>query len=103
MIAPRSLGVITGPPRGGRRISARPSRLSDRREHPGIVPIHEAGSWPDGTPFYAMKLVSGRPLCERTTVEERIGLFHHIIAVADAIAYITYAKRLRAALKVMEV
>ena len=29
-------------------------------EHPGIVPVHEAGRWPDGTPFYAMKLVSGR-------------------------------------------
>jgi WD40 repeat protein len=38
-----------------------------------------------------MKLVSGRPLreliAERTTVEQRIGLLHHVIAVADAIAY----------------
>ena len=60
-------------------------------EHPGIVPVHEAGRWPDGTPFYAMKLVSGRSLrdliAERVTVEERIGLLHHVIAVADAIAY----------------
>src|SRR6185436_13235371 len=41
--------------------------------------------------FYAMKLVSGRPLrdliVERTTVAERITLLHHVIAVADAIAY----------------
>jgi serine/threonine protein kinase len=38
-----------------------------------------------------MKLVSGRSLrqliAERPTVSERIGLLHHVIAVADAIAY----------------
>ena len=65
--------------------------ITARLEHPGIVPVHEAGHWPDGTPFYAMKLVSGRPLrdliAERKTVEESVGLLHHVIAVADAIAY----------------
>ncbi|HEX4417671.1 MAG TPA: serine/threonine-protein kinase [Kofleriaceae bacterium] len=65
--------------------------ITAKLEHPGIVPVHEAGRWPDGTPFYAMKLVSGRPLrallAERTTVDDRLGLLHHVIAVADAIAY----------------
>ncbi len=65
--------------------------ITSRLEHPGIVPIHEAGRWSDGTPFYAMKLVAGRPLrellVERTTAAERIALLHHVIAVADAIAY----------------
>jgi WD40 repeat protein len=65
--------------------------ITARLEHPGIVPVHEAGRWADGTPFYAMKLVAGRPLrdliAERATVEERIGLLHHVIAVTDAIAY----------------
>jgi eukaryotic-like serine/threonine-protein kinase len=65
--------------------------ITARLEHPGIVPVHEAGRWPDGTPYYAMKLVSGRPLreliAERNTSEARIGLLHHVIAVADAIAY----------------
>ena len=65
--------------------------ITARLEHPGIVPIHEAGRWSDGTPFYAMKLVAGRPLrellAERATAAERIGLLHHVIAVADAIAY----------------
>jgi WD40 repeat protein/tRNA A-37 threonylcarbamoyl transferase component Bud32 len=60
-------------------------------EHPGIVPVYEAGRWPDGTPFYAMKLVAGRSLrdliAERPTIDERIALLHHVIAVADAIAY----------------
>jgi WD40 repeat protein len=65
--------------------------ITARLEHPGIVPVHEAGRWGDGTPFYAMKLVAGRPLrdliVERTTVEDRLGLLHHVIAVADALAY----------------
>jgi eukaryotic-like serine/threonine-protein kinase len=69
----------------------REALITARLEHPGIVPVHEAGRWPDGTPFYAMKLVSGRSLreliAERPTVEERIGLLHHVIAVTDAIAY----------------
>jgi WD40 repeat protein len=69
----------------------REALITARLEHPGIVPVHEAGRWPDGTPFYAMKLVSGRSLrdliAERPTVDQRIGLLHHVIAVADAIAY----------------
>ncbi|MEO7733267.1 MAG: serine/threonine-protein kinase, partial [Kofleriaceae bacterium] len=69
----------------------REAMITARLEHPGIVPVYETGRWPDGTPFYAMKLVSGRSLraliAERKTVDERIGLLHHVIAVADAIAY----------------
>src|ERR1051325_3428997 len=69
----------------------REALITARLEHPGIVPVYEAGRWPDGTPFYAMKLVSGRPLrdliAERRTVEDRLALLHHVIAVADAIAY----------------
>ena len=37
----------------------RKALITARLEHPGIVPVHEAGRWPDGTPFYAMKLVTG--------------------------------------------
>jgi WD40 repeat protein len=69
----------------------REALITARLEHPGIVAVHEAGRWPDGTPFYAMKLVSGRSLrelvAERPTAGERLGLLHHVIAVADAIAY----------------
>jgi len=69
----------------------REALITARLEHPGIVPVHEAGRWPDGTPFYAMKLVAGRSLhaliAERPAVTDRIGLLHHVIAVADAIAY----------------
>ena len=69
----------------------REALITARLEHPGIVPVHEAGRWPDGTPFYAMKLVSGRPLreliAERKTVAARLGLLQHVVAVADALAY----------------
>lgn len=69
----------------------REALITARLEHPGIVPVHEAGRWPDGTPFYAMKLVAGRPLSdlidEAKTLEQRLALLPHVIAVADAIAY----------------
>jgi WD40 repeat protein len=93
----RSLGrdvaikELISPGRIGELRFLREALITARLEHPGIVPIHEAGRWPDGTPFYAMKLVAGRPLrdliAERKTVDQRIGLLHHVIAVADAIAY----------------
>jgi serine/threonine protein kinase len=69
----------------------REALITARLEHPGIVPVHEAGRWPDGTPFYAMKLVAGRPLKalidEATTLEARLALLPHVIAVCDAVAY----------------
>src|ERR1041385_3085420 len=69
----------------------REALITARLEHPGIVPIHEVGRWEDGTPFYAMKLVSGRPLKDliaaRQTLDQRLGLLPHVVAVADAIAY----------------
>jgi eukaryotic-like serine/threonine-protein kinase len=68
----------------------REALITARLEHPGIVPVHEAGRWPDGTPFYAMKLVAGRPLRDliaERPVEHRIDLLHHVIVVAEAIAY----------------
>jgi WD40 repeat protein len=69
----------------------REALITARLEHPGIVPVYEAGRWADGTPFYAMKLVAGRPLraliAARPSVDERLALLPHAIAVADAIAY----------------
>src|SRR5262249_17450574 len=40
----------------------REARLTARLQHPAIVSVHEAGRWPSGEPFYAMKYVAGRPL-----------------------------------------
>jgi len=69
----------------------REARITARLEHPAIVSIHEAGAWPTGEPFIAMRLVSGRSLDEviagATTLVERIALVPNVLAVADAMAY----------------
>jgi serine/threonine protein kinase len=59
------------------------ARLIARLEHPGIVPVYETGTLPDGRVFYAMKLVAGLradryvagnpPLGERLRVVQRVG------------------------------
>jgi serine/threonine protein kinase len=69
----------------------REAEVTARLQHPAIVPVYEAGYWPSGQPFYAMKLVSGRSLQEviadTHTLEERLALLPKLIIVADAIAY----------------
>jgi len=69
----------------------REALLTARLEHPGIVPVHEAGRWEDGTPFYAMKLVAGRPLseliAEKSAAVERRALIPNLAAVSEAVAY----------------
>jgi WD40 repeat protein len=69
----------------------REALITARLEHPGIVPVHEAGRWPNGAPYYVMKLVEGRTLKElfaaKPTLRERLGLLEHVIAIADAVGY----------------
>jgi WD40 repeat protein len=79
---------------GGGRAAARfvrEARVSARLQHPSIVPVYEAGRWPDGELFYTMKMISGKSLKETIdetrTLDERLALLPNIIAVADAMAY----------------
>jgi tetratricopeptide (TPR) repeat protein len=69
----------------------REALITARLQHPGIVPVYEAGKWPTGEPFFAMKLVSGRPLdkvlAETTRLEDRLALLPRLAAACDAIAY----------------
>jgi WD40 repeat protein len=69
----------------------REAMVTARLQHPSIVPVHEAGRWPTGEPFYTMKLVQGRPLDavmrEKKTFAERLALLPVVIAVAEAVAY----------------
>lgn len=69
----------------------REAMLTARLEHPSIIPIYDLGTHDDGSPYYCMRLVQGRPLSaliEATrTAAERIALLPHVIAVADAMAY----------------
>jgi eukaryotic-like serine/threonine-protein kinase len=60
----------------------REAHILARLDHPGIVPVHDAGSLEDGRAFYVMKLVKGRrldqlirdalPIATRLTVFDRI-------------------------------
>jgi WD40 repeat protein len=69
----------------------REAYITGRLQHPAIVPVYEAGRWPTGEPFFAMKLVAGRPLDEvlrtRRDLAARLALLPHGIAVAEALAY----------------
>ncbi len=69
----------------------REALITARLEHPAIVPVHDAGRGDDGAPFYAMKLVGGRPLAEvaaaARTTQQRLALVPTVLSVADALAY----------------
>lgn len=52
-----------------------------RLEHPGIVPVHDAGTLPDGRTFYCMKYVEGQTLdrhIEGLPIRQRLQLFQRI-------------------------
>ncbi|HEX7700609.1 MAG TPA: serine/threonine-protein kinase, partial [Kofleriaceae bacterium] len=74
-----------------RRRFEREARITAGLQHPSIVSVHEAGRWPNGDPFYAMRLVTGRVLdevvAEANTLAKRIALVPNVLAVADAMAY----------------
>ncbi|MCA9658535.1 MAG: protein kinase, partial [Myxococcales bacterium] len=69
----------------------REALVTARLQHPGIVPVYEAGRTAKGEPFYAMKHVAGEPLeaaidaC--TTIAQRLALVPKLLDVAEAIAY----------------
>jgi serine/threonine protein kinase len=65
----------------------REARIIARLEHPGIVPVHDAGALPDGRVFYAMKRVDGSrldALAPGMSLAERLRVFQR---VCDAVAF----------------
>ncbi|MFI5120194.1 MAG: serine/threonine-protein kinase [Thermoanaerobaculia bacterium] len=64
------------------------ARVLARLEHPGLVPVHDAGRLPDGRAFYAMKLVRGKrldaALADVATLPERLRLF---LRVCEPVAF----------------
>jgi serine/threonine protein kinase len=64
------------------------ARILARLEHPGIVPIHDAGVLDDGRAFYVMKLVRGDTLVTHaaslTTEAARLAVFER---VTEAVAF----------------
>jgi len=75
---------VVGPGAASPEIAARTlreARIIARLEHPGIVPVHDAGTLPDGRMFYAMKRVDGRRLDElapQTALPERLRVFQRV-------------------------
>lgn len=52
-----------------------------RLEHPGIVPVHDAGALPDGRTFYCMKYVEGMTLDQhiyKLSLRQRLQLLQRI-------------------------
>jgi eukaryotic-like serine/threonine-protein kinase len=64
------------------------ARVIAKLEHPGIVPVHDAGVLPDGRPYYTMKLVQGKRLDEHVesvaSLSDRLRLF---LRISDAVAF----------------
>lgn len=90
-VALKVLGTAVTSPEGLERL-VREAHILARLEHPGIVPVHDVGSLPDGRAFYAMKLVHGRRLdqhvTQTTSLAERLQIFERICeAVAFAHAH----------------
>ena len=65
--------------------------ITARLQHPGIVPVYQAGTLSDGEPFYAMRRVHGRALdvviAEATTPAARLALVPRVLAAIEAVAY----------------
>jgi len=66
----------------------REAHILARLDHPGIVPVHDAGLLPDGRTFYVMKLVKGRRLDDLAaggaTLADRLIVFGRVL---DAVAF----------------
>ena len=71
-----------------KRRMVREAQIIARLEHPGIVPVHDVGSLPDGRVFYAMKYVRGSRLddyaAKNESIRDRLRKFQ---AVCDAVAF----------------
>ena len=66
----------------------REAHILARLDHPGIVPVHDAGELPDGRTFYVMKLVNGRRLddlvLQQAPLPDRLRAFARVL---DAMAF----------------
>lgn len=66
----------------------REAQIIARLEHPGIVPVHDVGTLPDGRIFYAMKYVRGSRLDEYAAQGVSLGdRLRKFQAVCDAVAF----------------
>jgi serine/threonine protein kinase len=79
--------ISVADPDGGSARLEQEARVMARLEHPGIIPVHDAGTLPDGRPYYTMKLVQGERLDEHIrdlSLADRLRLF---LRISDAVAF----------------
>jgi serine/threonine protein kinase len=66
----------------------REAQILAQLEHPGIVPVHDVGTLPDGRVFYTMKFVEGLRLDQYVkqldSLPQRLRLF---LRICDAVAF----------------
>ncbi len=65
----------------------REAHILGRLDHPGILPVYDAGTLPDGRAFYVMKLVSGQRIdraLEARDLADRLTMFGRVL---DAVAF----------------
>jgi eukaryotic-like serine/threonine-protein kinase len=85
-----ALKVISVPDREGLLAArlAREARIIAQLEHPGVVPVHDAGTLADGRPFYTMKLIHGKRLDEYgkgiPRLADRMRIF---LRICEAVAF----------------
>jgi serine/threonine-protein kinase len=72
------------------------AEITGNLEHPGIVPVYGLGTYPDGRPFYAMRLIRGDTLLDAIrrfhvrpdfTAGEFRQLLRRFLDVCNAVAY----------------
>lgn len=57
-------------------------------EHPGIIPLHDAGTLPDGRAWYAMKLVRGKTLTQALDEGTPLSdLLRVVLRVCETVGY----------------
>jgi serine/threonine protein kinase len=64
------------------------ARVLARLEHPGLVPVHDIGTLPDGRLFYVMRLVRGRRLDDHARQERSLAALLRLFErVCEAVAF----------------
>ena len=62
------------------------SKITARLPHPGIPPVYELGTLPDGDPFLAMKLVRGHTLAAELEYADRAADLPRLLQIFEQVA-----------------